>query len=123
MSGSTAGAPISTSLELGMAYRYRLDETHSVSAIGAFENNNYLDDQYKLALEYSFRDFVFVRGSYTVSGEQAKDSFGDNAYLFGPAFGVGLRQNLGSMNLLFDYAYRTNAVLTGNHVFTLGVTF
>jgi hypothetical protein len=118
-----AGAPIPTSLELGMAYRYRIDDIHSVSVIGAFENNNYLDDQYKLAAEYSYRDFVFVRGSYSITGEKATDSFGDNAYLFGPAFGVGLRQDVGGMSLLFDYAYRTNAVLTGNHVFTLGVTF
>lgn len=118
-----AGAPIPTSLELGLAYRYRIDEVHSVSVIGAFENNNYLDDQYKVAAEYSFRDFVFIRGSWSLSGEQSKDGFGDNAYLYGPAFGVGLRQDLGSMNLLFDYAYRTNAVLTGNHVFTMGVMF
>jgi hypothetical protein len=118
-----AGAPIPTSLELGMAYSYRIDEIHGLTFMSAFENNNYLDDQYKLAIEYSYRDFVFVRGSYSLTGEQATDSFGDNAYLYGPAFGLGLRQDVGGMNLTFDYAYRTNTVLTGNHVFTLGVAF
>jgi hypothetical protein len=118
-----AGAPIPTSLELGVAYRYRLNETHSVLFTGAFENNNFLEDQYKLAAEYSYRDALFVRGSYSISGEQTDDRFGDSAYLFGPAFGVGLRQDLGGTSLLFDYAYRASAVFSGNHVFTLGVTF
>ena len=118
-----AGASIPTSLELGIAYKQRIDDIHSVTLMSAFENNNYLDDQYKLAVEYSFRDFIFARGSYSLSGESATDSFGDNAYLYGPAFGLGMRQTTGGMQLSFDYAYRANSVLTGNHVFTLGVAF
>lgn len=118
-----AGFQLPTSLELGLAYKHDFTEEHKVMVSGSFENNNFLMDQYRIGAEYGFRDMFFVRGSYTLVGNENTDAFDKGAYIFGPAFGAGVRQDISGLLLAFDYAYRSAETFSGNHIFTLKVGF
>lgn len=118
-----AGFSLPTSLEIGVGYKRQMSEEHALVLTGSFENNNFLVDQYKLGAEYSYRDMFFVRGSYTISGDAPNDAWGKTSYIYGPAFGAGVRQDFSGLHLGFDYAYRTAETFSGNHVFTLKVGF
>jgi len=114
---------VPTSLELGVAYDYPVDATNKVMVSGSFENNNFLTDQYRVGAEYSYQDMLFLRGSYTVAGEAGDDAFGETAYIYGPAFGAGVKYGSGSAQFRFDYAYRVAETFSGMHVFTVGLGF
>lgn len=118
-----AGFNMPTSLEIGLAYAAAFSDIHSVTVSGAFENNNFLQDQYRIGAEYSYRDFFFLRGSFNVAGNSLKDAKGDTAYLRGPAMGAGVKYQAGDLALGLDYAYEVNRVFDGNHVFTLNIGF
>lgn len=119
----TASFSLPTSLELSMAYKSMFEELHSVTFAGAFENNNFISNQYRLGVEYSFRDWLFLRGSYVLSGVNEDDVAGESAYLYGPALGAGLHYNFGTIAIGVDYAYRMTQVFSGNHVFDVALTF
>ncbi|PLX29078.1 MAG: hypothetical protein C0600_09040 [Ignavibacteria bacterium] len=119
----SAGFQLPTSLEIGMAYRRSLDEMHDIALMGSFENNNFLADQYRLALEYTFSKTLSLRGSYPIAGNDKTDLDGGAGYMYGPAFGVGLQQWMGNAKLYLDYAYRVREVFDGQHVFTFRVGF
>lgn len=114
---------VPTSLELGLAYKRDIDEVNSATIAGSFENNNFLDDQYRVGIEYSYKDMLFLRGSYTIPGGGGQDAFNQTAYIYGFAAGAGVKYNAGGTVLRFDYAYRQADVFTGNNVFTVGVSF
>ncbi len=118
-----AGASLPTSLELGLAYNHQINEVHAVTVSGAFENNNFLTDQFRLGLEYSFDNLIFLRGSYTISNDTGEDAMGESAYIYGPAFGAGINYEAGSMKLGLDYAYRVSQIFDGAHVISLNVGF
>ena len=118
-----AGFSMPTSLELALSYGMTFEEKHMLSFGGAFENNNFMTDQFRLGVEYNFTDMLFVRGSYAVAGTDIQDNFGESAYIYGPAFGLGLHFRPGGMLVGFDYAYRMNDILDGSHVFDLLLGF
>jgi hypothetical protein len=112
-----------TSLEIGLGYGMAFQEQHAVMFSGAFENNNYLTDQWKIGVEYSYRNMFFVRGSYCMAGNDYQDIANENAYLYGLAFGAGVNYDVGDLKLGLDYAYRVSQVFDGQHVFTLNIGF
>jgi hypothetical protein len=118
-----AGVTLPTSLELGVAYNHHFNEQHGITVAGAFENNNFLTDQFRLGLEYSFQDMLFLRGSYNIAGQSGKDAFDESAYIYGPAFGAGVKYEFSSIRLGVDYAYRVSEYFDGNHVVTVNVGF
>ncbi len=118
-----AGVQLPTSLELGLAYKYDINEENALLFAGAFQNNNYLNDLYRLGLEYSFMNTFFVRGSYTLAGEDENDAFGDASYIYGPALGAGVNYDAGGIRLVVDYAYRMSQVFDGTHTVTFMVGF
>ncbi|MBL0175339.1 MAG: PorV/PorQ family protein [Ignavibacteria bacterium] len=118
-----AGSQLPTSLELGLGYATVLAADHSLSFSSSFENNNFLNDSYRLGIEYGFKDMLYLRASWSLAGDDKADVFGEKSYIFGPAIGAGVRQDAGGLLLSFDYAYRSSDVFAGNHVFTLGASF
>ncbi|MFA6234599.1 MAG: hypothetical protein WC824_10515, partial [Bacteroidota bacterium] len=119
----SAGFQLPTSLEIGLAYNYRLAEFHNLLVMTSFENNNFITDQYRLAAEYVFNDFLALRGSFTIAGNAKTDYEDVTGYLYGPAFGVGLQQWTGDVKLYLDYAYRSREVFGGQHVVALKIGF
>jgi hypothetical protein len=118
-----AGFSMPTSLELAVAYSQAFEEMHLLTVAGAFENNNFLDDQYRIGVEYGFNNFFFLRGSYNVAGEGFDDAFGESAYQYGAAFGAGVNLDAGDLSIGVDYAYRDMVTFDGNHVITINLGF
>jgi hypothetical protein len=84
--------------QMGLAYTPYEQGDHRVDTYGTFVNNNFGDDQYRLGVEYRFRDLLALR-----AGGIATE---DKSYNFGPAFGVGLGVPLGTSRVSVDYARR-----------------
>ena len=118
-----AGFGIPTSLEIGLAYSLPFQEEHSVTLSGAFENNNYLTDQWKIGAEYSFRNMFFIRGSMNMAGNDYQDVQNESAYLYSGALGAGVNYDMGDLKLGVDYAYRMSKIFDGTHVFTVNIGF
>lgn len=119
----SAGFQLPTSLEIGMAYRRSFDEMHDVMLTGSFENNNYLTDQYRLGVEYTFNKFLSLRGSYAIAGNDKTTLDDEAGYMYGPAFGFGIQQWAGSAKLYLDYAYRVREVFAAQHVVSVKIGF
>ena len=106
-------------LELGLAYERRVtDESRFIFAT-AFQNNNFANDEYKLAGEFIFKETLALRGGYSLVSE-AFDT--DEEAVFGPTFGLGLNIDTG-VKITFDYAYRYAQYFDANHVFSVKLTF
>lgn len=118
-----AGFSMPTSLELGMSYTQTFQELHSVTVAGAFENNNFIPEQYRIGLEYGFQNFFFLRGSYNVAGDDGEDMIGKNAYEYGAALGAGVNFDAGDLVIGVDYAYRDMKTFDGHHVITVNLGF
>jgi hypothetical protein len=113
-----------TSLELSLNYAHTFEKEHLLSVGGSFENNNFLSDQYRLGVEYAFRNFFFLRGSYNIPGSELQDDVeGTSPYQYGAAMGAGVVYDTGSLKIGIDYAYRFSEVLDGNHIFDVSLGF
>jgi opacity protein-like surface antigen len=110
-----ASFELPSSFEMGLGYRGNIGEDHAVTFSAAFQNNNFSDDAYRVGAEYGFQKTVFVRGGYEYSPSPVDQR--DN--VFGPTFGMGLHANVSSVDVMFDYAYRSVKFFGGNHVFSL----
>jgi hypothetical protein len=109
-----AAFELPSTLELGLGYRRDLDGMNSLQGSFAFQNNNYSDDEYKVGLEYSYQDVLFLRGGLNYSQGESEVE-----YIFGPTIGAGVHTALGSVDLVFDYAFRSVDIFDNNHVFSL----
>jgi hypothetical protein len=97
-----------------------MGQNNSVTVMGVFQSNSFSFDSYNFGAEYSFNNWVFLRASYTLAQKEGIDGNTDGFtsstedYLFGPAFGAGVKLNLGNSAVMnIDYAYRTAAVFDG----------
>jgi hypothetical protein len=102
-------------IELGLGYQMTLAEGNAVQIASAFQNNNFSDDAYKIGVEYAFRDLLFIRGGYD---HQPSDS-DTRENIFGACFGAGVHAIVGSVDVTFDYAYRSAKFFENNHVFSV----
>jgi hypothetical protein len=114
-----ASFELPSQLELGLAYSYRFDESYRAIFASSFQNNNFSNDEYKLAGEFSFEDMFFIRGGYTYVKENADDT---NQSLWGPTFGAGLILRAG-VDISVDYAFRSVDYFDANHMFTIKLGF
>lgn len=113
-----AGFELPSTLELGLGYNYNFNSSNSLMVNGVFQNSNFYGDEYKLGLEYTFDNLLFVRGGYMFMPELEKD---DNIY--GLTAGFGIKYNLGGVDLKFDYGFRDTKYFDDNHVFTVSLGF
>jgi len=122
-----ASFELPVSYELGLAYDYKIGELNTLSMMGTFMNNNFSLDEYRLAAEYNYNNFVFLRGSYLLGYDADEDKIrvsDEDAYLWGPSFGGGINLSVGaSMGIKFDYAYRVTALFDNNQWFSMTLTF
>jgi hypothetical protein len=118
LSRNAASHDLPSTFELGVAYRYNLDETNSINASSMFQNNNYSNDNIKFGVEYIFQDLVMVRGGYNYANEIDAE---DNLYDF--SLGAGLKYELGETMLQLDYAFRNDQYFDANNMFSFTVGF
>jgi hypothetical protein len=109
-----------SSLELGVSYQYNINEQNSFQLGGVFANNNFYGDEVKLGAEYVYNDLFFIRGGYATAYELESDF-----NTFGITGGVGLKYDIGGLDLKVDYAYQAVKYegLGDNHIFSLGFGF
>lgn len=107
-----------STIELGVAYRHTIDEENALTASSLFLNSNLADDEYKFGLEYAFNNLLFLRGGYVVSQESRPDS-----HIFGATVGGGVHYVTSSLDITFDYAYRSVKFLEANHTFSVKLGF
>jgi hypothetical protein len=100
LSSLSAPFELPSYFEMGVRYEYPLQEMGSVTGYGAFQSNNFNNDEFKLGAEFAYRETLFLRAGGVFSG--------DDDYLFGPAFGAGFGIPLGGTSKLhIDYSIRT----------------
>lgn len=112
----SAGFEFPTTLEIGIAYPYVINDRNKVSVMANFQNANFDADEYRFGLEYDYDNMLYLRGGYAMS-QFTTD------YIFGPTFGLGLNIPFGDFRLAFDYAYRVTDLFDANQWFTIQFSF
>jgi len=107
-------------VEIGLSYDYTLADNFVAQVSGSFSNNNLYYDAYNggIELSYQVEDLkLYGRGGYS-SVPQNQDN-----EIFGATMGAGIAYNLGGVNLVVDYGYRTTKYFEANQVFSLKFEF
>lgn len=116
-----ASAELPSEISIGLSYQRKLDEQNAVTISGAFQNNNYTYDDYKIGLEYSYRDIFFIRGGYLFS-PQSNDNTPNIFQNYSVGAGLNLKEFSG-IDLSVDYAYVPVKYFDANHVFSIAFGF
>jgi hypothetical protein len=126
----TAKFEMPSQLKIGVSYDVALGESMGLDLMGSFVNNAYAFDQYIVGAEYDFNNMLFIRASYSLAYKEGLEDQGvENGfasatedYLFGPAFGLGLKFGK-SIPLMLDYAYQLTEFFDDTQWFCLSVGF
>ncbi len=116
-----ASADLPSEIGLGLSYQKNIDEQNSISVSASFQNNNYSYDDYKVGLEYSFKDILYVRGGYLFS-PQSNDLTPNIFQNYALGVGVNLKQ-FSSIDLSVDYAYVPVKYFDANNVVSIKFGF
>ena len=105
--------------ELGISYKYGIDEQNNLLLGSTFTANNALEDKLNLGLEYGFMNTFFLRGGYNLLMENSNQS------VYGFTAGAGVDYKFAEdIGIVFDYAYRdVQDFPTANHIFTVKLAF
>jgi len=115
-----------TQMEMGIAYTPLRNDMLKLTVGGAFVNDNFYYDQYRAGFEVEMMKMFFLRGSTVFAQNPETDEFMNlnDEFIFGPAFGAGMRIGLGgNSNIFVDYAFRKTKYFTGNQWLSIRVTF
>lgn len=109
-------------IEIGFAYKLMIGERSGFNFAATFQNNNYAYDEYRVGIEYSFGDLLYLRGGYLLTPEATEEI----PYPFQNfTAGVGLNfTNVGGLDISLDYAFIPPAkFFATNHVVAIKVGF
>ena len=112
-----------TSLNMGLAYRYVINEENKLNINTSYISNSFNIDQMIGGMEYSFQDFVFLRVGYEAPLYPSDFPSEAQDYQFGLTFGAGINLEIDGNMIVIDYAYRDMDIFDGNNYFTLGFQF
>lgn len=116
-----ASAELPSEIGIGLSYENRFDEDNSLTVSATFQNNNYTYDDYKIGMEYSFRNIFYVRGGYLLTPQETDDT--PNIWR-NYALGVGLNlKEFSDIDLSFDYAYVPVKYFDANNAFSIRFGF
>ncbi len=121
-------------LNIGLSYDFYIspsvDSTskeitadHRVTVAGNFTSNSFTKDQYRIGLEYSFREMFQLRGGYVLEQNTWFDSAKRTSVYTGPAFGASFIAPLGKKGttLGIHYGYEMTESFSGTHSIGLRV--
>ena len=101
---------------LSASYDVMKDAAHHISLMSAFQNNNFVGDNYTAGAEWSYKETFALRGSWfgsitnpldPLTGDtQTKFKSGDDLYN-GASFGAGVQLKTGDTKVGVDMAWRT----------------
>lgn len=110
-----AAFELPSSVNFGISYDIYNYENNRLMAQGAFQSNNFSEDEYRFGAEYSFRDMFFLRGGFAASNQ--------TEYIYGPAAGAGLKLKMGGTDITVDYSWAKTDFFKDNQVFTVKFAF
>jgi len=116
-----ASAELPSEIVMGLTYQRQLDADNSISLSTSFQNNNYTYDDYKVGIEYSFKELLYVRGGYLFS-PQSTDNTPNIFQNYALGFGVNFKE-FSNLDLSLDYAYVPVKYFDANHVFSISLGF
>ena len=112
-----------TQLRIGASYDFLMaEDAMRLTLAGSFVSNSFTKDQFVGGLEFSFKDYLMIRGGYTYESaitDNIEQTDRTNVYN-GPSFGftVDVPFNKDTRTgLSIDYSYQTTAHFSGTHVF------
>lgn len=118
-----ASNELPTSLNMGLAYRYNINEQNDLNVTTMYASNSFNIDQFIGGMEYSYDKFVFLRVGYEAPLFESDSPYETSDYQFGLTLGAGLDLDVGGNMLHLNYAYRDMKLFDGNNYFTLGFEF
>jgi hypothetical protein len=115
-----ASFQLPSTIDIGLGYRLALDENTSLQFHGAFENNNYGIDEYRIGAQVAFMNSLFLRGGYLYSTDvnNVKSIFQN----FTAGVGINLQEYAG-IPLEINYAYVPVQYFDGNHLIDIRLDF
>jgi len=116
-----ASAELPTEISIGLSYQKKFNEENSVTVSSTFQNNNYTYDDYKVGLEYTFKEILYIRGGYLYSPQSSDDT---PNFFQNYALGVGVNtKEFSDLDLSVDYAYVPVKFFDANNVFSIRFGF
>ena len=115
---NAASFNLPSSFEIGFGYTPVINDINSIQLTTNYQNNNFTGDLYNLGAEYGYNKTLFIRAGYAYSPNDQ-----DPNYIYGLSLGAGIEYNLGSVDLMFDYAYRHVKYFDANHVIAVTLGF
>jgi len=111
-----------TYMQLGLAYDVKVAENQSVTVTGAFQSNNFSNDEYRLGGEYILGRHLALRAGYQNQVHISDPS--QAQYLYGVSYGAGLNFKLGETPMSFDWAGTSvGEFFQDNQQFSLNIAF
>lgn len=117
-----------SSLNIGATYDFfvapvkdsssnQIKANHRITLAGNFTANSFTKDQYRVGLEYGFRNMFMLRAGYVLESTTWFDSALRTTAYTGPAFGGSLVAPLGKSGSTFGlhYAYEMTERFSGTH--------
>ena len=94
-----------------------ISSDHRITAAGNFTSNSFTKDQYRIGVEYGFKNMFMIRGGYVIDQGTWFDSEKRTSAYTGPAFGASFVAPLGKKGSTFGlhYAYQMTESFEGTH--------
>lgn len=115
MKSEPASFELPSCVNFGISYDIYNYQDNRLMAQGAFQSNNFSEDEYRFGAEYSFKDMFFLRGGYTASNQ--------TDYIYGPTAGAGLKLKVSGTDITVDYCWAKTDFFKDNQVFTVKFAF
>ena len=118
----TADYELPSLLNIGLGYDFYFkkdsvfDKTNRITAMGTFTSNSFANDQFRLGVEYGWKNMLMVRVGYCY--EKGIWSTTDRVTVFtGPSAGFTVEVPFGKNKSTFaiDYSYRATDPFSGTH--------
>lgn len=97
---------------------------HRITPAGTFTSNSFTSDQFRLGLEYAFREMFMVRTGYIYENNSTNED-DTRTTAAGPTFGATIEVPIGKAGtrLGIDYSYRVTRTFDGTNAIGLKLSF
>lgn len=115
-----------TQLNIAAAYDFNFTNGYRLTAAGNFTSNSFSKDQVTLGLEFSLKDYLLIRGGYTIENGIWKDIETEECTNVnnGLSLGASVQAPLSEkMKIAIDYSYQDTHHWNGTHTVGARIIF
>lgn len=119
-------------VNIGLSYDFYLmpDSTsegiteHRLTTAATFTSNSFTSDQFRLGVEYAFKEMFMIRGGYIYENDVTDEEL-TKTTSSGPSFGATIELPVGKSGSKFgiDYSYRATRTFDGTNAIGLKLSF